>query len=181
MSNSVRRGYIKQVAKQLRLATRIAEPPVDLRLIASACGLQYQEVDYFPDEVDALIICSDEVKVAVVNRRQSEARRRFSLAHEIGHYILHRNGTDWQQPPTIDVPPDSAADAVTSLAEHEANLFAGELLVPVEYLKKLFRPGMTAADVATIFGVSESVAAIAVSSHMRALFKTSRPACRGVR
>jgi Zn-dependent peptidase ImmA (M78 family) len=172
MANSVRRGYIRQVAKQLRRAGRIKEPPVDLRLIAIACGLKYEEVDYFPDEVDALIVCSGEMNVAVVNRRQSEERRRFSLAHEIGHHILHRNGGNWRMSPTIDVPPEAAADARdSSLEEREANLFARELLVPVEYLKKCFRPGMSAADVAFLLGVSESVAAIAVSSHMRALYK----------
>jgi Zn-dependent peptidase ImmA (M78 family) len=172
MSDAIRRGYINRLAKQLRRAARIKQPPVDLRLIAAACGLSYEEVDYFPNEVDALIVCSDGVSVAVVNRRQSEARRRFSLAHEIGHHILHRNGTDWLQTPTIDVPPDANPDIpVGSLAEHEANLFARELLVPVEYLKKAYQPGMTAVDIAIIFCVSESVAAIAASSHMRALFK----------
>jgi Zn-dependent peptidase ImmA (M78 family) len=55
--------------------------------------------------------------------------------------------------------------------EAEAEIFAGELLVPLPMLKKHFRPGFTAADVARIFAVSESVASIALVSHYTALFK----------
>ena len=73
---------------------------------------------------------------------------------------------------SIDSPPTGSEESTAlAIAEREANLFAGELLVPVGFLKERFRPGMTAADVGTIFEVSEAVAAIALSSHLRALFK----------
>lgn len=172
MASVIRRAYVRRVANQLRRAARIKAPPVDLRLIVAACGLRYEEVDYFPDEVDALIVCSDAGNVAVVNGRQAEARRRFSLAHEIGHYVLHRDGTDFQEPPMIDFPPVEEDDrAGGSPTEFEANIFAGELLVPVEYLKKYFRPGMTSAD------SPQSLPSVRVwprsrfQRHMRALFK----------
>jgi hypothetical protein len=152
MSDGVRRGYIRQVAKQLRRAGHIKEPPVDLPVIVAACGLKYREVDYFPEEVDALIVCSDAGNVAVVNSRQSEARRRFSLAHEIGHYMLHRNGSEIGDTPTIDSPPaDDDESFSSSAAEREANLFARELLVPIEFLKAFFCPGMEAGDIASRF------------------------------
>ena len=175
MPDVIRRGYVRQVARRLRRDARIEAPPVDLRLVAAACGLGYEEVDYFPDEVDALIVCSDTRNVAVVNKTQSETRRRFSLAHEIGHYLLHRNGTDFRESVTIDSPPTEADDACGgSVTEQEANLFGRELLIPIEFLKASFRPGMLSLDIARCFAVSESVAAIAVSAHMRALFGPKR-------
>ena len=153
-------------------SANVKAPPVDLRAVAGACGLRYEEVDYFPDDVDALIVTNDDGAVAVVNRKQSVRRRRFSCAHEIGHFVLHRDMSVLEDSVSIDLPPTGEDGSTVSATEREANLFAGDLLVPLEYLKKVFRPGMTAADVAQVFEVSESVAAIAISSHTRALFKT---------
>lgn len=167
-----RTSYVRRVAKQLLRDSKVRQPPVDLRHIANHCGLKYEEVDYFPDDVDALIVSAEDGPVAVVNKNQSNNRRRFSLAHELGHFVLHRDGSVLETAISIDSPPTGdSGDERSSVAEREANLFAGELLVPVAFLKEHFRPGMTAADVATLFEVSESVAAIAISSHMRALFK----------
>jgi Zn-dependent peptidase ImmA (M78 family) len=165
-------AYVRRVVKQLLRSAKIKTPPVDLRAVTSACGLGYEEVDYFPDDVDALIVSTDDGSVAVVNRRQSIVRRRFSLAHEIGHYVLHRDVAVLEVDVSIDVPPSGEDGGEVSAREREANLFAGDLLVPLDFLKKVFRPGMTAADVAQVFEVSESVAAIAMSSHVRALFKS---------
>jgi Zn-dependent peptidase ImmA (M78 family) len=167
-----RTAYVRRVAKHLLRAAGVRTPPVDLRKIASHCGLRYEEVDYFPDDVDALIVTTAEGSVAVVNKNQSINRRRFSLAHELGHFVLHRDGSVLETTVSIDAPPPGESGReVASIAEREANLFAGELLVPIEFLKEHFRPGMTAADVGKLFEVSESVAAIAISSHLRALFK----------
>ena len=167
-----RTAYVRRVAKQLLRAADVRQPPVDLRRITTHHGLTYEEVDYFPDDVDALIVNTEDGTVAVVNKNQSNNRRRFSLAHELGHFVLHRDGSVLEATVSIDSPPTVEPDRETSsVAEREANLFAGELLVPVAFLKEHFRPGMTAADVAKLFEVSESVAAIAISSHLRALFK----------
>jgi hypothetical protein len=55
--------------------------------------------------------------------------------------------------------------------EAEADIFAGELLVPLPMLKRHFKSGMTAADVARLFAVSEQAASIAITTHFTSLFK----------
>lgn len=64
-------------------------------------------------------------------------RLRFSLAHEVGHFILHR---DLPQPAHFASLPDFARWTRDHLGrkytvEQEANEFAGRLLVPVERLE----------------------------------------------
>lgn len=167
-----RTRFVREAARRLLRDCRITEPPVDLRVIAKKLGLEYEEVDYFPDDVDALIVPMADRAVAVVNKNQSETRRRFSLAHELCHHYLHQDRTILEERITID----STAAAEDESAgkdpfEAEADIFAGELLVPLPLLKKHFRPGSTAADVGRLFLVSESVASIAIVSHYSALFK----------
>lgn len=169
--NGIRRTYITTIVTTLLKSAGVSSAPVDLRNVTRACGLSYEEVDYFPDDVDALIVTSDGRTVAVVNRNQSVTRRRFSLAHELGHFVLHKDQSVLENAVSIDDPPSEESQGGTSLTEREANFFAGELLIPLALLKKAFKPGMTAADLAREFEVSESVAAIAISRHMRALFK----------
>jgi Zn-dependent peptidase ImmA (M78 family) len=57
--------------------------------------------------------------------------------------------------------------------EAEADIFAGELLVPLAMLKRHYQPGFTSADIARIFDVSEAAASVALLNHFSALFKQS--------
>jgi len=71
---------------------------------------------------------------------------------------------------TIDDPP-SEEDLVPTKdpAESEADMFAGELLVPLAMLKPLARKGI--AELSRIFLVSEHVISVAISKHYNLLFK----------
>jgi Zn-dependent peptidase ImmA (M78 family) len=167
-----RTRFVREAARKLLHNCRIIDPPVDLQAVSRHLGLEYEEVDYFPDDVDALIIKLSGRTIAVVNKNFPEYVRRFSLAHELCHHYLHQDRTVLEDRITIDSPPKVGDVAVEhDPFEAEAEIFAGELLVPLPMLKKLFRPGFTAAEVARIFAVSESVASIALISHYTALFK----------
>ncbi len=157
------------MAKKVLADSNVKVPPVDLLQILAAHGIGYEEVDDFPGTVDALII-EDGAKVyAAVNAKQHLHRRRFSLAHELGHYFLHRDGTP-DETVTIDNPPSDEIDTATKgPAEIEADLFAGELLVPLEMLKPHVRKGIP--ELSRLFLVSEQVISVAISRHMQALFK----------
>jgi Zn-dependent peptidase ImmA (M78 family) len=56
--------------------------------------------------------------------------------------------------------------------EREANVFAGELLVPLAMLKKACADGIDLARLGEIFVVSQEVATIAVQTHLRSLHPT---------
>jgi Zn-dependent peptidase ImmA (M78 family) len=148
--------------------SKVTAPPVDLRAIAEANGIQYYEVEEFPDSVDALIIEDGRMVYAAVNARQHLHRQRFSLAHELGHFFLHRDFR-YDDDVTIDNPPSEQNDIGSKdPAEAEADLFAGELLVPLSMLKLHVRKDVP--ELARIFSVSQQVMAIAVSRHVKALF-----------
>ncbi len=165
-------GYVRKYARELLKRYNITDPPVDLRVIVEKVGLEYQEVDYFPDDVDALIVPMNERIIAAVNKNQSITRRRFSLAHELCHHLLHHDRSVLDDQITIDSQLLIAHETSSKDPyEAEADIFAGELLVPLPMLKQHFRSGLTAPDVARIFAVSEHVASIAISTHFTSLFK----------
>jgi orotate phosphoribosyltransferase len=153
--SQVRNQFVRQMAGKILVESKIRVPPVDLLQILSAHGIGYEEVEDFPDTVDALIV-EDGVKVyAAVNAKQHPHRRRFSLAHELGHYFMHREGMPGETI-TINNPRPGEIDAPTkSPAETEADLFAGELLVPLGMLKPHVHKGIP--ELSQIFLVSEQV------------------------
>jgi Zn-dependent peptidase ImmA (M78 family) len=81
----------------------------------------------------------------------SPERDRFSIAHEIGHYILHF--------PLDSSQPMAAARYGSNRVEWEANWFAAGFLMPAVIFKKKFtRCGGSLADVARYFKVSYAAA-----------------------
>ncbi len=167
-----RKSFIRRAALNVLKECRITDPPVDLLIITKKYGLEYQEVDYFEDGVDAMIIKLDGRVIAAVNQNSSFNRRRFSLAHELCHHLYHQDRSALIEDVSIDFPEgDVYSESSKDPFEAEADIFAGELLVPLPMLKKHFRSGQTAADIAHIFAVSESVASIAITSHFSALYK----------
>jgi Zn-dependent peptidase ImmA (M78 family) len=168
--SQVRNQFVRQMAKKILAESNVKAPPVDLLQILTAHGIGYEEVEDFPDTVDALIVEDGSKVYAAVNAKQHLHRRRFSLAHELGHYFMHRQGMP-EEDITIDNPPsgDENDTATKSPAEIEADLFAGELLVPLQMLKPYVQKGIP--ELSRLFLVSEQVVSIAISRHMTALYK----------
>jgi hypothetical protein len=75
-------------------------------------------------------------------------RRRFTIAHEIAHWVCHRHG----------VPSRCELDAGTAARdprEREANTFAAELLMPAGAVRDAHAAGLQRVALARRFAVSE--------------------------
>jgi Zn-dependent peptidase ImmA (M78 family) len=76
------------------------------------------------------------------------ARQRFTLAHEVGHWVCQcRTG---RHPPVLCRTEDMSLDPATRSREREANIFAAELLMPEEAVRSI-----AAEEAAQALGVSE--------------------------
>ena len=83
------------------------------------------------------LICRGEKGVITVDSSiQVEARRRFVVAHELGHFELHRNKK------SVNICDEEAllSQYKKSDFEYDANVFAGELLIPSEILNRIDNP-----------------------------------------
>jgi Zn-dependent peptidase ImmA (M78 family) len=129
--SEVRRSYCKAEANKL-LQTLCVQAPdeIDLESLAHKAGkLRIEEGGL--ENAEGRIVASASGGTIRVKPGMNSGRRRFTIAHEIGHYMLHpREGLDRE---------DSAANFTlwNNLGEEaEANVFAAELLMP----ELLFRP-----------------------------------------
>lgn len=114
-----------------------------------------------PMKKDGYLICSDGLKLIFVSSNITNLhRKRFVIAHELGHFFLHRDKLYSCE----NVSEVNVIKANSFQQEQEANLFASELLLPNDKLK-LFLPkeSLKFNDISFIankFNVSMTFAAI---------------------
>ena len=154
-------GFVREKARKILKAAGQIVVPVDLEKVCVFLGFHYIEVKNFPASLSALCIEQESKKYAAVNASHHLHRKRFSLAHELGHSVLGHTRSYSREDVTIDNPPE-AADLTknNAIEEAEANEFAGELLVPLAQLKKHFLKTPDIGVLATLFNVSAEVITI---------------------
>ena len=110
--------------------------PVDLTQLCEDLGLRIQEVSARGFD-GALVRSKGRQKgiVAVKTSIREASRKRFTIAHEIGHFVLphHRLLKNVCEEKKID-----SFDSKLNRPEVEANEFASELLLPSVILRKRF-------------------------------------------
>lgn len=123
--------------------------PVDPVKIARDHGAEVYEVD-LKDDLDGLFVPAQgkERPRIFVDTDTQVPRRRFTIAHELGHLV--EDGDKAQ----VDRRRDSIARMGTDPNEVFANEFAASLLMPEYALKKLLKAGMGKMNLHQFFQVS---------------------------
>ena len=90
-----------------------------------------------------------------VSRDDLATRQRFTVAHELGHFQLHRDDDKFKKG-IVETVSFMHRDGTQSKEELQANEFAGCLLMPTEEVQKKRQEGLSVDDLAKYFGVSIS-------------------------
>lgn len=111
----------------------------------------------FSDNISGVFFRKEGNLYLGVNSDQHEHRQRFTIAHEIGHYLMHSHETlHYDTHKELADGVLFRADNVSSSEETEANHFAAELLMPEELVAELIESGMTSIqELAEKFEVSQ--------------------------
>ena len=126
------------------------ELPVPVESIAEdLLGLAVEEDDDL--RVSGMLLPSER-RIILNGResRESPGRRRFTLAHELGHWICQCQ--DGNAKPLYCRAEEIGVDPEARAGEREANVFAAELLMPEEWVRGHARD----REVASAFGVSSA-------------------------
>ena len=138
----IRRKFIRDLAEKLLAKHCPTGAPVRVEAIAEHYGIELK-LERVDDDLSGFLYRDASGPAIIgVNRNHHENRRRFTIAHELGHFLLHE---------AERVHLDSRADGYAlqlrspesatgeNINEREANLFAAEILMPAKSLEKDLR------------------------------------------
>jgi Zn-dependent peptidase ImmA (M78 family) len=140
--------YRSKAEKQALKAWEAFGSPVPVNVDAFASQLHIDVMyEALEQDVSGMMVTREDGSVViVVNQEHAENRQRFSVAHELGHYFLHRDIS----PIFVDSKKvfyrDGVAAGGTNPQEIEANAFAAELLMPESKIRELFPDRLSLMD-----------------------------------
>jgi len=149
---SARWSVARQKAEQM--AEDFTTPPIPALEIAEHSGVDVVFTDFneFSDDVSGF--CDFANKKIYVNSSDKTQRKNFTIAHELGHWVLHRELFKDDTNEYKVLPRFTKPDYDDPL-EKEANFFAAELLVPTRLLKPV--RWLPPAKLADLFFVSRTM------------------------
>jgi Zn-dependent peptidase ImmA (M78 family) len=179
--NQLHAEVIERKAQLVLRSAGALTVPVDLDQVLKSLNVRVHPED-MDDETAGVLIVKGEQRHILVNKGHSENRRRFTIAHELGHLTLHddeANGDPSGQRMFIDrqirvyqrVGEASSAvyqqegSMTTVEQEREANVFAACLLMPAHHvtraaLERDLFDEISVASLARNFQVSEQAMSI---------------------
>lgn len=145
-----------QLAKEKAnyLALAFSAPPIPVLEIAENNGVDVVFSNFGEHGDTVAGFCDFGDAKLYVNSNDGTERQLFTIAHEFGHWILHKEIFD-RFPDRYPVLPRFQATDKKDPLEQEANCFAANLLVPARLLKPV--KSAPVASLANIFGVSRTM------------------------
>ncbi|EPR9929411.1 helix-turn-helix domain-containing protein [Escherichia coli] len=126
---------IEDIAMQTRRAWKLGDGPIpNLTRLLENKGIVIANL-FSGDKVDAFSFWDNERPIIITDRSKTAVRLRFSLAHELGHLIMHRSVSD-----------DYLNDkALFDKVEKQADYFAGCFLLPAQtFGREYYSPNISA-------------------------------------
>lgn len=127
--------------------------PVDPVRIANDLGIKVFDDDLDEDVSGAIVKKPTSGTVILVNRSDAPNRRRFTCAHEIGHFVKHSTELNDDDYEYVDLRGPRASQGVDD-DEIYANEFAGCLLMPMPIIGDLHKKGAEVPELSYLFKVS---------------------------
>ncbi len=125
-------------ATKLLESLKIRSAPIDVNGIASAVGLKIVYED-FTDDISGLLITRESTGVIGVHSKHALVRQRFTIAHEIGHFVMHHHSESGEHVHVDEGWKTTARNERSTkgidVDEIEANRFAASLLMPEAFLR----------------------------------------------
>lgn len=134
MRRLISQGRISQEVKKLLRRCSIHKPPIRVEMIAKHLGaiLRYEPFD---DDISGVLYRDKHSTIIGVSSLHHPNRQRFTIAHEIGHLVLHEMEVHVDKGYRVALRNSLSSQAVDP-DEIEANRFAAELLMPSHFIEE---------------------------------------------
>lgn len=141
--------------------------PVPVERIARRFEVQVRYAP-FDGEISGMSCIKDGISIIGVNNLHHPNRQRFTLAHELGHLLLH--ATELEAQVHLDrgiLFRDSNSAAGVDMRERSANAFAAELLMPAAFLDSAVEPRMDLDDEEAVARLARKFRVSVAAMHFR--------------
>lgn len=151
--------YIKPRLEAERMLQKynINQLPIDPREIAKSEGLEvvfFEPTDSSMEKISGFL--DIDKKKIFVNAKNAINRQTFTIAHELGHWLMHRDIIKKDPSKYLIFRVDQMGMPSLDPMESEANAFAANLLVPMNTLLRLSE-SYSVEELSKIFLVSVAV------------------------
>lgn len=161
-------AHAESEARAVLRKANISRYPIDLDRVCARESISCIS-KALDDELSGMALVRNGQRFVIVNARHHENRRRFTLAHEVGHHILHADYlAKHVHVDTAVLRRDELSAEGVDLKEIAANAFAAELLMPRSHMLRFSALDIAdedeVADAAKAFGVSPAAFAYRLSN-----------------
>ena len=159
-------GYSRNMARKILIQHSIASPPVLLEPILKHEGLEVRFSVKMGKRGSGIFYPSR--KQLFVNANHHIHRRRFTIAHELGHYFLNHEGGKFIDDVGFDGEYGTGIlekGKELKIADKEANEFASELLIPLKFIKEDFKDNNDTKILADLYNVSSAALFVSLLKH----------------
>jgi Zn-dependent peptidase ImmA (M78 family) len=141
---------VKREVRRLHEEFNITNPPVDPVRIARGVGVSvyFAVFEATKQNISGFFDCDE--RAIFVNKDEYPLRKTFTIAHELGHKILHEEWAKSNEYRVLLRDSDIQSD---DFHEKEANAFAAHLLVP-RFLLDRYWQWLSPEQLSTLFAVS---------------------------
>lgn len=160
------KAEIERIAHQTLVEHGMLSIPVDPVVIANRLGIRVSNAVFSESSLSGMIAQRGDKKSLLVNDSDSIERKRFTIAHELGHCILHLDAEGEFVDSATDLfrTDGSSGEGQIHFQEVEANMFAAALLMDAVLIRQCWRECRDLSRMAKIFMVSESAMGIRLNS-----------------
>lgn len=156
MKNKMSLEEIEDLTYHILFNYDMLVPPVDVIDIAEKNGIDVYEADLsdYEEPISGAIKYDKKTKKfeILINKNDNIQQKRFTIAHELGHYYLHKSILENDE---IHVDTMFSGNS-KKFNEKDADYFAGALLMNKIALSKFYEKVDTMTELANIFEVSRS-------------------------
>lgn len=128
---------IERRAELLLAKAGVDTTPVPMEQVAAHLGIRIELAD-LGEDCSGVLVRNGNRAVIGINEEHHPNRRRFSIAHEIAHFVLHEGDTYIDKGYRVHFR-DLESGSGTKLEEMEANAFAAALLMPAKQVRDAFK------------------------------------------
>lgn len=132
------KSFAQAKAKEIITEFGITTPPIQIEEIIESYGLKLERVDA-NENFDGELI--PDKRLIRINRLNPKNRQRFTMAHELGHWVLYHQSRLFEvdEEPALEsysgFSPSLESRFSDQQREVEANYFASELLMPLAWVE----------------------------------------------